>query len=187
MGVGALARVDATVGAGLSGRLVYAALNEANGLKPGDFVTVSVTEPPLHGVARLPAAALGANGALLVVGEGDRLEEAPADILRREGDEIILRVGNLAGREVVTERAPFLGAGILIRPVRDGRNSGSGGVAKDRAAMIDLTPERRAELMALVEGNGSMPPEAKERLLLRLREDRVPAEVVERIEARRGG
>jgi len=53
--------------------------------------------------------------------------------------------------------------------------------------MIDLTPERRAELMALVEGNGSMPPEAKERLLLRLREDRVPAEVVERIEARRGG
>jgi len=185
--MGALARVDATVGAGLSGRLVYAALNEANGLKPGDFVTVSVTEPPLHGVARLPAAALGANGALLVVGEGDRLEEAPADILRREGDEIILRVGNLAGREVVTERAPFLGAGILIRPVRDGRNSGSGGVAKDRAAMIDLTPERRAELMALVEGNGSMPPEAKERLLLRLREDRVPAEVVERIEARRGG
>jgi multidrug resistance efflux pump len=184
---GVLTRVDATVGAGLSGRLVFAALNEANGLKPGDFVTVTVTEPPLHGVARLPAAALGANGALLVVGDGDRLEEVQAEILRREGDEIILRVGHLAGREVVTERAPFLGAGILIRPVRDGRSSSATAMSEGRAAMVDLTPERRAELIALVEGNGSMPAEAKDRLLLRLREDRVPAEMVERIEARMGG
>lgn len=184
---GVLDRVDATVGAGLSGRLVFAALNEAHGLKPGDFVTISVTEPPLHGVARLPATALGANGSLLLVGAGDRLEEAPADILRREDNEIIVRVGNLAGREVVTGRAPFLGAGILVKPVRDGRSSGAATPSADQAAMIDLTPERRAELVALVERNGSLPPEAKDRLLLRLRDQRVPLEMVERIEARRGG
>lgn len=184
---GVLARVDATVGVGLSGRLVFATLNDAQGLKPGDFVTVSVTEPPLHGVARLPAAALGSNGTLLLVTDGNRLEEAPADILRREGNEVILRVGNLAGREVVTERAPFLGAGILIKPVRDGRSSEAATTAKDQAAMIDLTPEHRAELVALVEGNRTLPQEAKDRLLLRLRDQQVPLEMVEGIEARRGG
>lgn len=184
---GVLARVDATVGVGLSGRLVFATLEASRGLKPGDFVTVSVSEPPLEGVARLPASALGSNGSLLLVAEGDRLEEAPAEVLRREGNEIILRVGNLAGREVVTERTPFLGSGILIHPVRDGRSNSAEASPKAQAAMVLLTPERRAELVALVERNGSLPQDAKDRLILRLRDEQVPAEMVERIEARRGG
>ena len=53
--------------------------------------------------------------------------------------------------------------------------------------LVDLTPERRAALVAFVENNGFMPAEAKARVLAKLREDRVPAEVVQRIEARMGG
>ena len=184
---GRLDRVDATVGAGLSGRLVFAALDEGRGLKPGDFVTVTIKAPPIDGVAVLPAAALGADGTLLVVGEGDRLEAVAADVVRRQGDEVIVRVGDLAGREVVTERTPLLGKGILIRPVRDGQGSEVTGTTATETAMVDLTPQRRAALIALVEGNRSMPEDARERLLAQLRAGRVPAAMIERIEARMGG
>lgn len=184
---GMLSRVDATVGAGLSGRLVFARLEQPRGLKPGDFVTVAVEEPPLQGVMRLPAAAVGPDGMLLLVGAGDRLETAPADVLRREGNEVILRVGALAGREVVSERTPLLGEGILIRPVRDGQQSGIGTALPQKAAMVDLTPERRAALVALVERNPRLPEETKQRLLLRLQEKSVPADMIERLEARKGG
>jgi multidrug efflux pump subunit AcrA (membrane-fusion protein) len=184
---GELTRVDATVGAGLSGRLVFATLHEPRGLKPGDFVTVGIEAPPLDGVALLPAAAVGSDGMLLVLGDGDRLEAVPAEVLRQQGDDVIIRVGDLAGREVVTERSPLLGAGILIRPIRDSARSGANGAAETEAAMIDLTPERRAELIALVEGNGQMPRDTKERLLVRLREGKVPADMVQQIETRMGG
>ncbi len=184
---GTLERVDATVGAGLSGRLVFAALDEARGLKPGDFVTVKVQAPALEGVALLPAAAIGADGMLLLVGEGDRLQSAKADLVRRQGDQVIVRVGDLAGREVVKERSPLLGAGILIRPVRDDEQSGAADKGVTETAMVDLTPERRAALMAMVESNSKMPEDAKERLLAQLREGRVPATMIERIEARMGG
>lgn len=184
---GVLSRVDATVGAGSSGRLVFATLDAPQGLKPGDFVTVRVEEPALEGVARLPAAAIGVNGSLLVVAADNRLEEAPVEVVRREGNEVIVRVGALAGREVVTERSPFLGAGILIRPVRTDGQSGAVAAEAEKAAMIDLTTERRAELVALVEGDEGLPKDAKERLLGQLRTGRVPAEMVQRIEAREGG
>lgn len=185
---GILSRVDATVGAGSSGRLVFATLDAAQGLKPGDFVTVRVEEPALDGVARLPAAAIGVDGGVLLVAKGNRLEAAPIEVLRREGNEVIVRVGALAGREVVTERSPFLGAGILIRPIRTDAQSGAAGTAEaEKAAMIDLTKERRAELVALVEGDQGLPKDAKERLLAQLRAGRVPAEMIERIEAREGG
>ena len=53
--------------------------------------------------------------------------------------------------------------------------------------MVDLTPERRAALISFVEDNRAMPEEAKARVIAKLRADRVPREVVERIEARMGG
>lgn len=183
---GSLARVDAAVGEGLSGRLVFATLDTARGFRPGDFVTLAIAEPPLDGVALIPARAVGSDGTLLVLGPGDRLESAPAEVLRRQGDDVILRVGDLAGREVVVERTSLLGAGILVRPVRgDGAALADG--AENHAALVDLTPERRAALIAFVEESAAMPAEARNRVLAQLRADRVPAEVVSRIEARMGG
>lgn len=179
---GTLARVDAAVGEGASGRLVFATLGSAPGFRPGDFVTVRITEPALDGVALVPSAAVGSDGTVLTLGPDDRLDAVPVELLRRQGDDVILRVGDLAGREIVLERTALLGKGIRVRPIRSGNEAG-----KTESTMLDLTPERRAALIAFVEGNGTMPEEAKARVLAKLREDRVPAEIVERIEARMGG
>jgi hypothetical protein len=52
---------------------------------------------------------------------------------------------------------------------------------------VALTPERRAALIAFVEGNDRMPAEAKTRILAQLAEDQVPTRVIERLESRMGG
>lgn len=193
---GRLARVDAAVGEGLSGRLVFAGLDDPRGFRPGDFVTLRIEEPPLDGVALVPAAALGADSTVLALGPEDRLEAAPVELLRRQGNGAIIRVGALAGREIVSERSPLLGAGIKVRPIRAGAGARAGDAevaetADDTATatgeLIDLTPERRAGLVAFVEQNRQMPAEARARVLAALRETRVPAEIVRRIEARMGG
>ena len=183
---GRLTRAAAAVGEGQSGRQVFAALDAAGGFRPGDFVTLEIAEPPLADAFVLPATALGSDGAVLVLGAEDRLEAIPATLLRRMGDRVVLSASGLDGREVVQERSPFLGAGIKVRPVRP---EAALQAAEQPTApeMIDLTPERRAELIAMVEANGGMPAEAKARVLAQLAEDRVPARVVQRLEARSGG
>jgi len=105
------------------------------------------------------------------------------EVLRRQGDEVVVRAEGLAGREVVAERSALLGAGIKVRPIRPGGTALLG----DEPDMVELTPERRAALIAFVEGNSAMPAEARERLLAQLRQDHVPARVVARLEARMGG
>lgn len=161
--------------------MVDAALDGAAGLRPGDFVTVAVEEPALEGVADLPATAVDAAGRVLALGAEDRLEEVAVEVLRRQGDRVIVAPGALAGREVVAERSPLLGAGIKVRPVR-------AGVAEEaRAEVVALTPERRAALIAAVEGNDGMPAAVKAEVLEQLQADRVPAALVARIEARAGG
>ncbi len=181
---GMIRREGGAVAEGQTGRLLFAALDAPAGLRPGDFVTVRVTEPALEGVALLPAAAVDGNRTVLALGPDDRLEVLPVEVLRRQGNEVIVAAGALAGREVVAERSPFLGAGIRVRPLR-----GAGATAATTAgeAMIALTPERRAALIALVEGSDSMPAEAKARALAQLAAGAVPAGVVARIEARAGG
>ena len=53
--------------------------------------------------------------------------------------------------------------------------------------MLELSDERRARLVAFIEGNSRMPAAAKARVLAQLQQPMVSAEVVERIEARMGG
>ena len=176
---GKVSRESAAVGEGQTGRLLFASLEEAPGFRPGDFVTVQISEPALERVARLPASAVDASGTVLVVGEEDRLEVAEVQVMRREGDDVLVRGRGLAGREVVSERSPLLGAGIRIRPVRPGAAE-----APAEEELVELDPERRARLVTFVEGNQFMPDEAKARVLAQLKEPRVPARMVERIESR---
>jgi multidrug efflux pump subunit AcrA (membrane-fusion protein) len=180
---GRLDRVGASVGAGQTGRLVYVALDLALGLRPGDFVTVRVAEAPLSGAAMVPATALGRNGTVLALGPEDRLEEVTVEVLRRQGDDVIVAVGALAGREIVSERSVLLGAGIRVRPVRPDVAVAPAPVAD----MITLTEERRAELIAFVEASDRMPAEAKARVLEQLQASEVPASVIDRLESRMGG
>lgn len=179
---GRLSRVAAAVGEGQTGRLLYARLEEARGFRPGDFVTVEVEEPALDGVALIPASAVDGAGTVLVLGADDRLESVAVEVLRRQGNDVILRAAALEGREVVVERAPMLGAGIRVRPLR-----ADGAEQEDAAEMIQLTPERRAALIAHVQANARMPQEARERMLATLEQDLVPAGMIARLEARAGG
>lgn len=196
---GRIDRESAEVGEGLTGRLLFARLDAAPGFRPGDFVTVEIREPALDDVAALPAAAVDSASKVLVLGEENRLEERPVDVLRRQGDNVLVRAGDLAGREVVAQRTPLLGAGIAVRPFREndvaqgaetaGGTGGGGGAASASAGneTITLDPARRDALIAFVKKNPMMPDDAKERILKQLEAEDVPAAMVERLESRMGG
>ena len=176
---GRISRESAGVEQGQTGRLLFAQLERATGFRPGDFVTVRIREPELGFVATLPATAIDSSNSVLVVGEEDRLQVAEVNLLRRQGDEVIVRARGLDGRDIVAERSPLLGAGIKVRPIRPGNAE-----VPDEPEMVELTDERRARLVAFIEGNIRMPAEAKARLLDRLSQERVPADMVNRIESR---
>lgn len=182
---GVLTRDSAAVGEGQTGRLIFARLDQARGFKPGDFVTVRVTEPEIGDVVRLPATSLAADGTVLVLVGDDRLTPLPVTLVRRQGDDVLLRGDGLAGSEVVRERSPLLGEGIKVRPLRsDDRGAQA---PPDSQTMLELTEDRRARLMAYVEANSAMPAEIKSSILARLQEPQVPAQMVERLESRMGG
>ncbi|SFJ83088.1 efflux RND transporter periplasmic adaptor subunit [Celeribacter neptunius] len=178
---GEVVRESAAVEAGQSGRTLYARLDGATGFRPGDFVTVRLEEPPLSGVALVPATALGANGTVLVVTEMSRLEEVPVELLRRQGDDVIIRASGLAGRQIVSERSPLLGAGIRVKV-----NNLSAAAATDGPSTVALSAERRAALLEFVNTNNRMPEEARARIREQLAADEVPADLVERLESRMG-
>ncbi|MGH1577753.1 efflux RND transporter periplasmic adaptor subunit [Planktotalea sp.] len=179
---GTLSRDSAAVGEGQSGRLVFATLDAAPGFKPGDFVRVEVTEPELRGVVRLPATALGADGNVLLIGEGDRLEAMPVRLVRRQGDDVLVRGRDLRGRNVVSARTPLLGEGIKVKPL-----TAEGASEIEEPEMLELSAERKAKIRAFVEANKRIPDEAKARILSQLDKDKVPAKMVQRIEGRMGG
>ncbi|MEM9475951.1 MAG: HlyD family efflux transporter periplasmic adaptor subunit [Pseudomonadota bacterium] len=179
---GQITRESAVVSDGQTGRLLFARIEGGAGFRPGDFVAVRLIEPPLENVALLPAGAVDAAETVLVLGEGDRLEVASVDLLRRQGNAVIVRARGLAGREVVTERTPLLGEGIRVRPLRPDAPE-----AAEEPDLVELDDERRARLVAFVQSNNRMPADAKQRILAQLSQSRVPARMVARIESRMGG
>lgn len=112
-----LDRAAASVAEGAAGRIVYARITDGGAaLRPGDFVSVEIAEPPLTDAAVIPASAVGADGAVLVVNAEDRLAATPVRVLRRQGDDVVIEVPDaLRGARIVAERAPQLGSGIRVR------------------------------------------------------------------------
>ncbi|MEM9270575.1 MAG: HlyD family efflux transporter periplasmic adaptor subunit, partial [Pseudomonadota bacterium] len=178
---GTVVRAGAAVETGQTGRRVFARLTEGAlaALRPGDFLSVVIEEPPLSNIAEIPATAVTNDGRALLLASEDRLEEVQGEILRRQGD-MVLMGGLPFGREIVAARLPQLGPGVKVRPVR-------AGAVPEAPQTVVLEPERRARLIAAVEANTRMPKEAKERVLGRLAQDEVPLSMVERLEARMGG
>jgi RND family efflux transporter MFP subunit len=177
---GQITREGATVGAGQTGRLLFARIDRAPGFRPGDFVTVRIDEPALADVVLVPARAVAADQTVLVVGEEDRLRSADVQLLRRQGDDVNIAVGEPAGATIVADRSPLLGAGIKVRPITPGVV-----VAEAPPAMIALDPDRRAKLIAFV-SEGRMPDDAKARIIAELEADEVSSQTVTRLEARMG-
>lgn len=178
---GRLDRASAAVGEGLSGRLLFARLDSAPGFRPGDFVQVEVDEPPVSNVVRLPATAFGADGTVLALLGEDRLERLDVTLVRRQGDDVLVSAPQLDAREIVTARSPLLGEGIKVRPIRPSDQ------APEPPAMVDLSEEHRAKLVAFVEASNGMPSAVKTRMLNALANPQVPQRLVDRIEARMGG
>lgn len=181
---GTVTRQSAAVEEGTTGRVIFAALDDIPAMKPGDFVTVQIAEPPLERVTRLPAAALGPDGSVLVLGADDRLESLPVTLLRRVDNDILVRAEGLAGRRVVSDRTPVLGPGIKVRPLDAGPDATEEDSGEET---ITLSPDRRARLMAYVEGSADMTDAVKQRLLAQLARNQVPARMVDRLEQRIGG
>jgi RND family efflux transporter MFP subunit len=178
---GHITRDSASVAEGQTGRLIFARMDEPDGFKLGDFVTVEVTEPPIENVARLPATALGADGTVLALSGEDRLRVLEVTLMRRQGNELLVRGDGLDGAEIVAERSPLLGPGIKVRPLR------SEAAEHEAAAdLIELSEERRARLRGFVQ-TSDMPDAMRTRFLAELSERRVPATTVERLERRMGG
>lgn len=180
---GRLSRAGAAIASGETGRMLYAELEGAAGFKPGDFVTVKIEEAPMDGVTKLPATALGADMNVLVISAENRLELAPVELLRRQGDDVLVRAEELVGKLVVAQRTPLLGAGISVKPI----TRESAAEVPESAEMIELTAARRAALVAAVKSSAQMSDELKQRLLAQLEEPRVPARMIARIEDRMGG
>lgn len=182
---GQILRSGAEVGEGQTGRLIYARLAADGGmiLRPGDFVSVSITEPPLSDVATIPATAVTSANELLLVDENNRLYAVAVQVLRRQGDMVIVTDAP-AGAPYVMETRPQLGPGVAIEPIVP---LGEAPVVEALPENIALDPERRARLVAFVEGNTRMPPDIRARTLAALQADEVPRATVERLEGRMGG
>lgn len=180
---GRLDRAAASTSEGETGRRVYATLSDADcqAIRPGDFVTLEITEPPLDRVAVVPATALGETEDLLLVGDDGRLEALPVRILRRQGDVVIVAQVPF-GRTYVTGRQPQLGPGIRVRPATPGPGDG---MAPE--AMIRLSPERRAGLIAAVRTSERIGAADRARIIATLAEDEVPRAIIDRLERRTGG
>ena len=157
-------RAGAEVGEGQVGRLVYARLVDPDLtlLRPGDFVTVEIPERPLSDVARIPGTAASADGRILVIGTGDRLEEVQVKMLRQQGDDLI--VGDVPfGRQYVLARAQQLGPGIQVQPVSPQPEGAAAPAEPDAPETIVLDEERRARLIAFVEASENMQAASKEK------------------------
>ncbi len=177
---GQIDRVSAAVGEGKTGRELFAKVKNASSLniQPGDFISVSVLEPALQNVAKIPAAAASTDGGVLIVGEGDRLEEASVEILRSSGNSLIVRADDIVGRQLVLARAPQLGEGIRVSP----RAQGSAKIEAQK--MIKLDDARRDKILTALRNNKRLPGAVRDRLLKQFEKDEVPANVVERVESR---
>ncbi|MDG1406961.1 MAG: efflux RND transporter periplasmic adaptor subunit [Octadecabacter sp.] len=178
---GQITRESASVGEGQTGRLLFARLENASGLRAGDFVTIRVTEPALRAVALVPATAIGANDSALMLDAENRLSEVPVDVLRRQGNDVIIRAPALYGQSIVAERSPLLGAGIAVQPIDPNAQA----VVPEPVEMVTLDADRRARLITFVE-ESQMPPPVKTRILDQLAQDEVPSDVVTRLEDRMG-
>ena len=176
---GTLTRESASVVEGASGRLLFAKLNEPVGLRPGDFVSVSVQEPVLKNIFIMPASAIGQNDTILLVNPDDRLEEMTVELLRRQGENVVIRSDDLDGKEVVSKYSQLLGKGIKIKPIRA---KVAGEEVFSGPEMVELDDKRRARLIAAVEANAYIPKNVKKKILTALSKKKVRADMVERLE-----
>ncbi|MEX2517873.1 MAG: HlyD family efflux transporter periplasmic adaptor subunit [Paracoccaceae bacterium] len=182
---GVIERAGSVIGEGQTGRLVYARLElgAAALLRPGDFVSVTVEEPALYDVARVPASAVTEAGEMLLIDGEDRLRPLMVEILRRQGDEMII-AGAPEGALYVSMRAPQLGPGVRVRSLGEPEPEADDGETSND--LVEIAPDRQRRLITFVEAEEPMTADARDRLLATLRSGKAPEAMLKRLEARMG-
>lgn len=183
----------AAVASTQAGRTVFARVTggEASTLRPGDFVSVTVTESELTNVAVIPADAATLDGRILLIGADQRLEEHRARIVRRQSDRLIVADVPF-GASYVERRLPFLARGLKVKP-KNVDNEGTGQVpaavadSKYKSTVRRFDETRRAALIAFVKARENMPEHVRTRLLQELSKEQPEQRIVERIERRMAG
>lgn len=176
-----------------SGRTVYARLTGANAaaLRPGDFVTVEVTEPELHNVAVIPADAASVDGRILLIDSDGRLAEHAARILRRQAETLVVADVPF-GSQYVRRRLPYLAAGIKVKPRDTSEPEAAPAISStpsperrgDESEVVVLDETRRAALIAHVKSDEEMPEPRRQRVLEELAKPQISRRIVDRIERR---
>lgn len=177
-----------------SGRTVYARLTGTNAaaLRPGDFVTVEITEPTIENVAVIPADAATVDGRILVIGADQRLKEQGTRIVRRQAEALIVADVPF-GQRYVRRRLPYLAAGIKVDPRGTVAPEGTRALAEaaaERAPREDgdepvaIDEGRRATLIAHVKADAEMPEPRRQRMLEELAKPQPSRRIVDRIERR---
>ncbi|MEM7240755.1 MAG: HlyD family efflux transporter periplasmic adaptor subunit [Pseudomonadota bacterium] len=177
-----ITRASAAVAEGQTGREIFARLDSAGAaaLRTGDFVTVTLEAPTLPFASIIPASAANAAGEVLVLGEDNRLSAVTVEILRKQGDDIIIRPRGIAGEKIVKRRIPQIGAGIKVAPRDD--------VAPvlEQEEMVELTDEEKERFTAGI-SNAPIPEDRKKRILDRIASGKMPKSNYERMKSRMGG
>ena len=173
-------RSSAAVGEGMTGREIFARLvgENAAAVRVGDFVTVKLKEPELQNVSLIPSAAASSKGEVLVVGDENRLRAVNVKILRKQGNNIIIQSGKLTGLNIVKQRTPQLGEGILIEPKFEG-------AIKIPIAPKDiiLTAVQQKKMLAHIK-KGRMPDGVKKRIIDKITSGTIPKSMYDRITER---
>lgn len=127
------------------GRTVYARIEatDQTPMRPGDFVSVTVTEPPLEQVAVIPARAATEDGRIFLIDPEGRLNEHRATILRRQPDTLIV-TDIPFGERIVTERRPQLGTGIKVQ-------------SPEEAAAKEIEDKKKREARRAARASGAKP------------------------------
>ena len=137
---GKIVRAGAEVNASLGGVEMFARLDgsEMSLLRPGTFVEIRVEGLAYRNVLLLPEAAIYENDHFYVVRD-NRMARIDAELLARDGQNVIVRASVPEGERIITTRVAQAGDGLLIaiegeEPVRrfgggitgeDGAQSGS--------------------------------------------------------------
>ena len=175
-------RSSAAVGEGMTGREIFARLvgENAAAVRVGDFVTVKLREPELQNVSLIPSTAASSKGEVLVVGDENRLRAVNVKILRKQGNNIIIQSGKLTGLNIVKQRTPQLGEGILIEPKFEG-------AIKIPIAPKDiiLTAVQQKKMLAHIK-KGRMPDGVKKRIIDKITSGTIPKSMYDRITERMG-
>jgi len=181
---GKIERVSPEIPEGGSGRQVFASLqlNDYNSLRPGDFLLVEVDEPELRDISILPASAVTIDGKLFILSGEDRLQEVNVNILRRQGEKVIV-AGAPEGAEYVMQRSPQLGGGLKVKPLRasDLKNDK---VAKssDVEKIVELDQKKKNELLEFVKSMDRMPENVKDRLIKEINSGKMRTKTLRRLE-----